>query len=76
MSSLREHIERVMRRGIEPENYMPAPEPPAPVENSGIGRSYVGPYSIYFDRTHQCSECGSLVHDIPVHERWHGGAVA
>lgn len=30
--------ERLIEKGIEPAFYQPAPEPPAPVENSGIGK--------------------------------------
>lgn len=80
MSTLREHIERVMRRpnpGIEPENYVPAPEPPEPVENAGIGRSrYLGQGEPFHGPLTSCRDCGVMVYDTPAHDRWHDGAVA
>lgn len=37
--------ERLIEKGIEPAFYQPAPEPPAPVENSGIGKESSDPSS-------------------------------
>lgn len=64
-------------QGIEPESYVPAPEPPAPVENSGIGQPrYLGPDDRFRPNLTACLDCGVLVYNAITHDRWHDKAGA
>lgn len=74
------HTERAERKrttGIEPEFYVEAPEPPAPVENSGIGQSrYYGQRDPFVGPLTGCRECGAMIYNTLSHDRWHTNLVA